>query len=158
MLEDYTVESIQTVMSSQPKKPVRSLCQPCHRTRRAVFRTPRGMRELGYAPIAVKRGSTRACKREEKADLQRSYARTAPPKSSTKKSRLHPCVSELRFPKKVRSISRAVGVYSLLILTFLEQQLGNINRNSLAGLRELRHSDRRGTRDPPATYRCTMRT
>jgi hypothetical protein len=28
------------------------------------------MRELGDGPIAVKRSRTRACKREEKADLQ----------------------------------------------------------------------------------------
>ena len=70
-LEDGTVESIQTVGTSQPKVPVRGLCQRCNRTRRAFFRPPRCMRELRNGPIAVKRGRTRSCKRQEKADLQR---------------------------------------------------------------------------------------
>jgi hypothetical protein len=69
-LEDYTVESIQTVVRSQPKIPVRGLCQRCDRTRRSVFRTPCCMRELRNGPIASKRGRRQTCKREEKADLQ----------------------------------------------------------------------------------------
>src|SRR5438105_9954171 len=71
MLEDDTVESIQTVGTSQPKIPVRGSCQRCNRTRRTLFRTPRCMCELCDRPIAVKRDRRRACKREEKADLQR---------------------------------------------------------------------------------------
>src|SRR5580658_1379746 len=109
-LEDYTVESIQTVGTSQPKIPVRGLCQRCNRTRRAVFRPPRCMRELRNGPIAVKRGRTRTCKREEKADLQRPHARTAPPKSFSKKSRSHASVSDFR--KKRGQSPRSVGVYS----------------------------------------------
>src|SRR5262249_57418690 len=76
-LEDDTVESIQTIGSSQPKIPIRGLCQYMNSTWRAVFWTPRCMRELRNSPIAVKRGSTRASKSEEKANLQRpNYAST----------------------------------------------------------------------------------
>ena len=69
--EDYTVESIETVGTSQPKIAIRGLCQRCNYSRCAVFGTPRGMRELRNGPIALQRGRTRACKRKEKANLQR---------------------------------------------------------------------------------------
>src|SRR6185369_4907334 len=68
-LADQTVESIQTFGTSQPKIAIHGLCQRFDYTRRAVFRTPRCMRELRN-PIAGNCGRTRACKREEKADLQ----------------------------------------------------------------------------------------
>jgi hypothetical protein len=72
--EDYAIESAETVGTSEPKIAIRGLCQRCNRIWRAVFRTPGSMRELCNRPLAVKRGSTRACKREEKADLQHPYA------------------------------------------------------------------------------------
>src|SRR6266566_105217 len=69
-------------------------------------------------------------RREDFSSSNWCSAHAPPPKSFSKKSRSHDCVSELRF-RKVRSIPRSVGVYSCFILAFLEQQLGNFSRSSL---------------------------
>jgi hypothetical protein len=169
------------------------------------------MRELGDGPIAAKRGTTRACKREEKADLQRpnnvsrtddrgpassrateirpssarehkhrlghrpsptsscarpgrSYdrpvrrasshnsstparqiesrnrggefrhplglrTRESPLRNRSRRKASRTLASLISF-KKVRSIPRS-GVYSCFTVAFLEQQLGNLSRNSL---------------------------
>jgi hypothetical protein len=85
------------------------------------------MRELRNRPIAVKRGRTQACKRKEKADLQRPNNVS---ESFSKKSRSHNCISGLRFPKKGQVNPKVCWSLLLLILAFPEQRLGNFSRNS----------------------------
>ena len=73
MLEHYTVESKQTVGTSQPKIPVRGLCQCINYTWRTVFRSPRRVRELCNSPIAGKPGSTQTRNCKEEADHERPH-------------------------------------------------------------------------------------
>ena len=97
--EEYTVESIETVGASQPKTPIRGLCQRYDGTWRAVFRPPCCMHELRNGPIVRKRGRTRTCKPKER---QNSSARMREPplrnRSLRKADRTLPSSTSVKSP------------------------------------------------------------
>ena len=62
------IKPVEALRRPEPQESVRRLRESFNVARGAILRRPARVHELSDGTVAVKRGTIRACKREEKAD------------------------------------------------------------------------------------------